>query len=235
MATVTHQNEAGVSEAPEDAALAAPEQAVVPVQNAVRPLSESAAGFPCVKCGEPARVHILQGYAEGGRLIRRFCLAHAAEARDPFAVPERARSRLGLPLILGLSALIAAFLGLFADDIVLDVTQGFGPTQVAATAVGAMILLAGVVLRADLIAFCGLLILLGAIFLDELGVRRAPGVGFKQQMLLFGAAVFFLAGAVLFIRRSMKIRRAEMLEALEGPMPGAADQRSEPAVGGHGV
>jgi hypothetical protein len=168
--------------------------------------------FPCSLCGAPARIHVLEGYVESQRFIRRYCPQHADHARDPFALPAQHSSRLGMPLMLGLLGAMALFIGLFGDWIVLDVAVGFGQTQQIAVGLSVLVFVVGMMLRIDVIAFCGLLSLFFSLLMDQLAVRRNPGIGQDQQTVLLTGVTLIVIALVSFAWRTWRKRRVQQLQ-----------------------
>jgi hypothetical protein len=156
----------------------------------------------CAVCDRPARIHVLQGYHDGERLVRHLCL-HCAQSQQQWQAPKtvessesRARPRISTLLTsVGVAIGLVALLG---DWVSPDVRAGFGLYQQSGIAIASILILMGMVVRSDVIVLGGMASFVGVMLLDHLGGTPTPGLGWKQQTLLMAAVV--LVGVALTIR-----------------------------------
>lgn len=158
----------------------------------------------CELCGETARVLVLEGYAAGQPILRRFCLRCAAAA-EPAEHASRARSpRIGLHVLLALVGLVLCVVGLGGDFLIPERHSGFGWHQQLGVLLGTLLLVFGLFLRTDVIALGGSFLLVAAGCADWFGLTQGGGVGWKQQyMIAAGTLCLCIAGA-LRVRRSLR-------------------------------
>ena len=139
----------------------------------------------CETCAAPVRVFVLEGYRDGQRVERHYCLRCACSAS---AVPLGPRIRVPRLSAFALVALVGVGLGTvggFADALVPEVHAGFGWFQRCGVVAGALLVFLGALLHTDLIALGGLALFATALGIDWLGADgHAPGVGWKQQIAL---------------------------------------------------
>lgn len=186
--------------------LPAPEIAVLPAAEPVvpPPVSPPAAAPPrprCQRCGAPARVQVLAGYAGGAPVLHRACLAcaDAALAAGPQARSARPRLR-GTVLLAGA---VLLFVGLLGDWLVPDGRAGFGWHQRTGLLLGVVVSLLGLLVRVNFLTLLGAYLAGAALLADWTGLTRGPGIGWKQQLLLAagGAVLAAVAWRGLVARR----------------------------------
>jgi hypothetical protein len=153
---------------------------------------------PCEICGKEARLLILEGYAQRQPVVRRFCLTCSASAE---AGPARERTRLSLHVLVGLASLVSCVVGLFGDHLVPSAHPGFGWHQELGVVAGGLLLLVGLILRADVVALGGGFLLAASLCADWFGWTRGPGIGWKQQLMILIGAVGLLLAAAFRMRR----------------------------------
>ncbi len=152
------------------------------------PEPDDAIGTPgvCRRCGQPARVHVLEGY-QGGRPLRHcYCMPCAGVRSSPQTAARPRPLRLGL--VLALAGLASAVVGLLGDLLIPEARVGFGWYQRSGVLIGALILFVGLLVRAEVVAVGGALLLGAAAGADWFGLTRGPGMGWKQQALLAAGA-----------------------------------------------
>ncbi len=150
----------------------------------------------CAHCGQPARVCVLQGYRDGEPVMGYYCLTCPPELAVPQRAARRGASRLSLPVLLCLAALVLGLAGGASDLLISGSSPGFGWYQRVGVIVGAVVLLLGVLMRVDVIALAGVFVFGGALCWDWFGVYGSPGLGWKQQTTLL-IAILLLAVAVI--------------------------------------
>jgi hypothetical protein len=166
-------------------------------------VDEQDAPSTCEHCGAPARIFVLEGYAQKQRVMRYSCLACADRAFARRALDGVARPGMRLSTLVAIGGLALVGLGLLADYLVPDAHPGFGWQQSLGVCAGALLAFVGLLLRAELIAMSGVFLLVAAVCGDLLGLTRGAGIGWKQSMVLaLGAG---LAGLGL-VRRALRRR-----------------------------
>jgi hypothetical protein len=169
----------------------------------------------CVSCGELARVHVLEGYADGQPSMRRFCLRCAPNASWVPAGHGFQRGRLRLYVLVGLVGLALGALALLGDWLIpARLTAGFGLHKQLGLAIGALLVLVGAVLRTELIMLGGVFVLGGSLVAGVFGLAHSPGTGWKEYTLLavafgcFVLAVLGRFGLAEYVRRTVRSLRS---------------------------
>lgn len=162
----------------------------------------------CETCGRAACVHVLEGYDQGRRVVRRFCLDCVDRAAPWRGATSPVGLRPGLPALGALCGAALLGLGLFGDLLVPERHSGFGLYQQTGVVLAAVVVLVGVLLRAGPLAVAGLFLLGGAIGADWFGLVSGPGVGWKQQLMIASGLVLIAGGLVVrqFHRRQRAAR-----------------------------
>ena len=157
----------------------------------------------CELCGATARVQVLEGYANGQPVVRRFCLVCAS---GPALAPgsEERNARPSVWTIIALLGVALGVLGAFGDLILPNFHAGFGWYQRCGVVVGVLLGLLGVLMRIDVLALGGAGLFIVSLGADWLGLRHSPGVGWKQQLVLALAVVCML---LALLRRRVKAGR----------------------------
>ena len=175
------------------------------------------ARFVCDVCGQPARVHILEGYQQGQPVHRRFCLRCAPEAPPWNSERGFQHGKLRLSILIGATGIGLGALALLADHFIpMRTSAGFGWHKGGGLVIGALLLLIGTLSRADLIAIGGLLLFGASCFAGLFGWAQSPGIGWKQQLLLELSAVCVILcilgrfGAAAYLRRSLRLRKSAL-------------------------
>jgi hypothetical protein len=161
-------------------------------------------------------VHILEGYAQGQPIQRRFCLECAPGFSPALSRLHVNRARLRITFLVGVIGVVLGTVGVFGDAFVPEGHAGFGWYQRAGVLLGAVLVFVGILLRADLIALGGLLLFGGALCADWVGLTRAPGVGWKQQTLL-GVSAACVVIAVLGRYAAARANLRAVWPVLRGP------------------
>jgi len=176
----------------------------------------------CELCGEMARVLVLEGYAAGQPILRRFCLQCAAAAVPAEHDPRARGPRIGVHVLLALVGLVLCVVGLGGDFLIPERHSGFGWHQQLGILLGTLLLVFGLFLRTDVIALGGSFLLVAAGCADWFGLTQGVGVGWKQQyMIVAGALCLCIAGALRIRRRLRRWRRAADGGGLERAAAGA--------------
>jgi len=169
----------------------------------------------CIDCGQPARVHVLDGYMNGQPVLRHVCAA-CVEKMVPLQAARRARRPLGLSVtaLLGLAGGVLIALGLLGDYLVPSRHPGFGRHQQLGLLVGTVVLGIGLLTRAGVIALAGLLFAAASLCADWLGLTAGVGVGWKQQIMLGGGVLLSLAAVIVHSLRRERHQRRSAREAV---------------------
>jgi hypothetical protein len=180
----------------------------------------------CSDCGEPARVHVLEGYTNGQPVLRHVC-ATCVEKVVPAPRARRARRPLGLPVValLGLAGAVLVVMGLLGDYLVPARHPGFGRHQQLGVLVGTVVLGVGLLTRAGVIALAGLLFAAAALCADWLGLTAGPGVGWKQQFMLGVGILLALASLIV---QGVRRARARPCGSPSAPTMDAGARPSQP-------
>jgi hypothetical protein len=153
----------------------------------------------CEDCGQPGRVQILEGYRAGAPVMRVLCMPCADHAcvTPPETDSPAARGRLspGATVILG-----GVCLGLFAllrQHVGLGQAAGFGVEARLAACLGALLVLLGALLRADVVAVVGTLVfgvaagagLFGPVDAVHVGLVSRSGIAVSLGLIAVGLAL----------------------------------------------
>lgn len=168
----------------------------------------------CEVCGEVARVLVLEGYANGQPVLRRFCLKCAAEAAPADAGVFGERTRVRLHVLVALVGLALCVVGLFGDFLIPPPHAGFGWHQQLGVFAGALLLVVGLLLRTEVIALGGAFLLAASLGADWFGLTRGPGIGWKQQVMTAVGVLCLLAAGIT--RRRIAARRRRLDRAGRG-------------------
>ena len=134
----------------------------------------------CQQCGRRARVHLLTGYARGGRVTQHYCLACACAVEAALCETEAPRRRFSVPAWAALTAAALAVAALAGDHITWPGRIGFGYYKQALLFASSLALLAGLLVRADLIAWGAGLLWVAVLYAGWVGPVRAAGFGTRQ-------------------------------------------------------
>ncbi len=164
----------------------------------------------CDLCGKPARVCVLHGYRDGAPVYGRYCLDCPSTSDFDHSARSRSSKRLSLHLLICLLGVVIGVLGGAADLVVSDAHPGFGWYQRTGVLVGAIIVLLGMLVRAEVVALVGVFLFAGAVSWDCFSYSDAPGVGWKQQTALVVSAFLLVLAVVLGVRSRIRLRRREV-------------------------
>ncbi len=147
---------------------------------------------PCRSCGEPATVHIRNGFGEQS-VVQDYCLA-CAEAQDR-AAAARIR-RLNTTTVCIAVGLLAGFISLFADQLAFGSADGFGWQQWGGVVVSTILVIVGGLIRAPTLLAIGLVALAITLAADRIGFGNADGFGW-QQICGLGLGVLLIGGGAI--------------------------------------
>lgn len=158
----------------------------------------------CERCGAPARVCVLEGYVGSHPVHRHFCLDCADSAYRLYLEnsPGRVRPRLSWASLFISAGLLLTALGAAADEFGVHGSAGFGWKQQGSLLVGALVVVIGALLRVELLAIAGAVLVGLAALADVFGPVGSPGVGWKQAATIFTGLAFLSAGLLTRKRRS---------------------------------
>ena len=155
----------------------------------------------CQVCGQPVRVRILEGYAEGQPVFRKYCF----ECADRFCgepIPkdqEKPAQRLSIPSMVILAGLIIVLLGASGDYLGIRGRSGFGWYQQLVIGLSVLLVVLGALFRADAVAIIGAIAFVISAGADLLGLDGSVGIGWKQEL---GIGIgLLLIGSGLWLRR----------------------------------
>lgn len=162
----------------------------------------------CARCAHAARVSVLTGYRKGEPQIEHFCLECVDTARRTLSdrsLDERVSS--GLPLVFfgalcGLLAFISDHVPGFAGE-----HPGVGSLQMLGLVLGVTALVLGAMLRIDPVAMSGAIVVALAISADFMTLGRAPGLGWKQGVLIAASCGVMLLGVLRQLGHASLSRR----------------------------
>ncbi len=177
----------------------------------------------CENCNAVSRVLILDGYARGQPVLRRLCLDCAARAAPKRAACGGERARVTWHALVSLAGFVLCVVGLAGDWLVPGGHAGFGWHQQMGAVTGVLLILVGLLLRADVIALAGAFLLGAALCSDWFGLTRGPGIGWKQQYMAGAGVLCLLFGGL--VRLAFYVRRTRLAR---GP---AAERQGRGAAG----
>ncbi len=165
----------------------------------------------CERCGAPAQVTILEGYRSGKPVRHYLCLSCADAAFDlyPGRCSNTLRPRLSWSGSLLFAGMVLTALGASADELGIHGQPGFGWSQQAGLAVGALLLLVGCLARIDVVAIAGAGLFGLSALADFLGPLGSPGIGLKQGGAIAVGLVLLMAG---FASRRRRLKAGRELQ-----------------------
>lgn len=160
----------------------------------------------CERCGAPAHLHVLQGYDHGAPHLRHRCL----QCGEPDAVAVASpmgRRRPGFFTLALIFGLFIGFSGLFSDAYFPHEQSDLTWLHSGGVAVGALLVLLGALLGADVLVVGGMFLFAGSLMAWMFGLRSAPGLGIKQLVAIGASmAIIGLALAGGVAKRWWKVR-----------------------------
>ncbi len=160
----------------------------------------------CENCGKSARVQILAGYSRGIPVLRFFCLDCARGADANAAGGAAGRWRLSNSALLLLAGVCVGALVLPGDPLGIGASVGFGIGQKLSVAAGAVMVVTGALLRADLLGAIGTVIFSLGVAADLLGWAESSHVATWRGIAL-GLSLVLIAGGMSLRRRSAYLQR----------------------------
>ncbi len=170
----------------------------------------------CERCGAPVRVHILEGYVEG-KPVRRHLCSDCADTAYALYLKHGAghvRPRLSLGSLLITGGLLLVVLGISVDQFGIQGSAGFGWKQQAGLLAGLFVVIVGSLLRIDVVAIAGAILVAIAALADVSGLIGAPGVGWRQQAVIL-AGLVFIWGGIFLRKRQVAAPRERTGDALD--------------------
>ena len=167
-----------------------------PVASAAEPAAASQcerAPTMCEHCGGPARVYVLEGYADGRPKFRCVCLG-CLETLGPVLASGPRRRPLRLRVLVLMVGVVLLAIGAFGDYLIPNTPVGFGWHKQIGVALAGALLLVGLLLGAEVIALGGGLFLAGCVFAGEFGLTKGAGVGWKQGFMIAAGGWLLLVG-----------------------------------------
>jgi hypothetical protein len=132
------------------------------------------------------------------------------------------RPRVGLHVLVALAGLVLCVVGLFGDYLVPPAYPGFGWHQQLGVVIGALMLLIGLLLRVEVVAFAGAFLLGASVSADWLRLTRGVGIGWKQQaMIAVGALCLLIAWTVRRLAAAQRQRSAQAVGGSAGADAGS--------------
>jgi hypothetical protein len=159
-------------------------------------------GSTCESCGKKARVQILAGYHAGTPVVRFLCL-RCAQHIDEVGVEDQGvltRERLSVGAMLLLGGICIGALGLPGEHLGIGSSVGFGVAQKVLAAGGALLVIVGALLRADVIAVVGTVVFGLGVFADLIGWVESSQVGAWRGIAL-GLSLTLIVGGMALRRR----------------------------------
>ena len=151
----------------------------------------------CEICGRPMRVCILEGYAAGAPVVRRFCLECADRAPARIGLGDVAtQRRFSIGSLLMVAGVLLAAIVAAADYLGAGGSPGLGLHQLSGLVVGAVLVFSGALCRVEVMLILGILVFTLAACADLLGLAGAEGIGWKQQSGFLMAAVMVALGVI---------------------------------------
>jgi hypothetical protein len=160
----------------------------------------------CERCSAPARVFVLEGYVDGQPVRHHFCLECADSAYRHYLDRGAGviRPRLSFGSLLIIVGLLLTAVGASVDELGLHGSGGFGWKQQGGLLIGMVVLVLGALLRVDILAIVGAILVGAAALADVFGPVGSPGVGWKQGALILAGLLVLAAG--IFMRRRRAVQ-----------------------------
>ncbi len=159
----------------------------------------------CETCGRPARVRVLEEYQDGAPVFKQYCLECADQRSDRTVAnsdPTSDKPRLSFASLMILAGLLIATVAVLGDYIGIRGSGAMGWYQVAGLVIGALFVVLGAMLRADVIALFGTIVFGLAVCVDLFGLSAMPGIGWKQGLAIVVGVALMVVGVVLRFRRA---------------------------------
>lgn len=151
----------------------------------------------CQVCQRKARVSVLSRYVDGEPHIENFCLDCADHAGK--GTPVDTRNRLSSGLLLMIVGILSIIMAAITDYVpgFKGTHPGIGFLQTVGFAVSVCCIVFGAMLRIDLLAIAGGMLLALTIGADLVILDRTPGFGWKQSVFMVGAGCVVVLGLYL--------------------------------------
>jgi len=150
----------------------------------------------CERCGAPSRVSMLVGYAAGRPVRRRWCLSCADlfVSHSTRGAGGNSRRRLSVGVTTLFGGAVVTLLGATFDQLGVHGSGGFGWMQQMAVSVAGLFVVLGALLRVDVVAVAGTILMGCAALADVFGQAGTPGVGWRQGAMVVGGLGLTLWG-----------------------------------------
>lgn len=170
----------------------------------------------CDICDATARVTVLARYSKGAPQKHHYCIDCADKPRAlKVKSPARDGSSIGTLLVCigGLCAMLATF----GDKVpgFEGLHPGYGRTQGLGIILGVLSVVLGAILRVDMLAICGTALTALTACADFIVVKRTPGVGWKQVVLIIACLCLVLFGRA--IRAAARSASGRLMSNRETP------------------
>ena len=130
-------------------------------------------------------------------MLRAFCLACADSTPAREAAAGTGRTRVAMRACLVTAGIFLMMVGALGDHLGIHGTPGFGWHQQLGVLLGALLLVCGGLLRIDLVAVIGAMIVALSAGADWLGLGNNDGFGWKQEGAVLSGFMLALVGLAL--------------------------------------
>lgn len=162
-------------------------------------------GAICERCGARARVHITSERT-GSHGMRHLCF-DCAEAERP--VRQRRKSAFNLGAVCLAVGALFVLLSVFADQLALGDSQGFGAWQTAGLVAAISLIGVGAALRIPTILVIGCCGGLLSVLADKFKLGGAPGFGLGQTTGIVAGSALIVLGIVIAVMRKRWAARVQ--------------------------
>lgn len=139
----------------------------------------------CASCGAVARVNVLRGYEKGQPVSDFCCVNCVGQVELEQAVTPAVLQRLRFNELLGIVSILLCAFALAGDIWLPTAHPGFGMSQRLGIVLSSVLLLAGMLFGAELLAVLGGIGVAMALSVDWFGWTTGPGIHWKWQTAMF--------------------------------------------------
>ena len=151
----------------------------------------------CQKCGEPAHIHITSEWT-GATGVRHLCFNCAELERK---VKHRRKTAFNLGAVFMVVGGLAFVLSLFADQLGLGDSRGFGFWQTLGVIIGIILTGVGAAMRIPTVLAIGPCVGFLSLVADQLELGGGPGFGLKQTIGCAASGVLIALGLLVVVLR----------------------------------